>query len=73
MSLIFVLFTLLISMPRFSSINANLNRPKIKLFLPQAYKIFERWELYPQTPVPPAAGGGFPPDLQSPEAEGFAY
>ena len=35
----------------FNSINFYLNRPRIKLFLPKKYKIFERWGLYPQTAV----------------------
>ena len=29
----------------------------MKLFLEKNFKIFERWGLRPQTPVPPAAGG----------------
>ena len=44
----------------------------MKLFLQKKCKIFERWGLRPQTPVPPAAGGfapkppayGSPPQLQ---------
>ena len=34
--------------------------PKIKLFLKKKCKIFKRWGLRPQTPVPPAAGGFAP-------------
>ena len=38
----------------------------MKLFLQKKYKIFERWGLRPQTPVPPAAGGFAPkPPLAS--------
>ena len=33
---------LLIFMPRFNSINFYQSRPKIKLFVPKKYKIFER-------------------------------
>ena len=47
-------FALLISMPRFNSINFFQNWLKIKLFLPKEYKIFERWS------VPLAAGGSAP-------------
>ena len=32
----------------------------MKLFLQKKCKIFERWGLRPQTPVPPAAGGFAP-------------
>ena len=32
----------------------------MKLFLQKKCKILERWELRPQTPVPPAAGGFAP-------------
>ena len=32
-------------------------RPKIQLFLPKKYKIFELWGLCLQTPVPATAGG----------------
>ena len=37
----------------------NQNSPKMKLFCKKR-KIFERWGLCPQTPVPPAAGGFAP-------------
>ena len=43
----------------------------MKLFLQKKCKVFERWELRPQTPVPPAAGG-FAPNPQHPAAGGFA-
>ena len=32
---------------KFDRINFYQNRPKIKLFLPKKYKIFERWGLVP--------------------------
>ena len=38
----------------------NENSPKMKLFLQKKCKIFERWGVRPQTPVPPAAGGFAP-------------
>ena len=44
-------FALLISRPRFKSINLNQNRPKIKLFWKKKYKIFER-SLPPAAPDP---------------------
>ena len=55
----------------------------MKLFLQKKCRIFERWGLRPQTPVPPAAGalpppasgglGASPPDPHwLPEAEGSA-
>ena len=38
----------------------------MKLFLEKSFKIFERWGLRPQAPVPPAAGGLAPrPQLTS--------
>ena len=43
-------FTLLISMPRFKSINFYQNWPKFKLFLQTKYKIFERYWLRSQAP-----------------------
>ena len=43
------IFALLISMPRFNSINFYQNRPNIKLFSPKKDKIFERWGLHHQT------------------------
>ena len=56
-------------MPRFKSIIFYQYSPKIKLFLKKKCKIFKRWELRPQTPVPPAAGA-LPPDPQKPLAAG---
>ena len=53
-------FALPISMPRFKSIIFYQYNPKIKLFLKKKCKIFKRWGLRPQTPVPPAAGGFAP-------------
>ena len=41
-----IMFTLLIPMPSFKSINFDQNRPKIKLFLQQN---FERWGQSPHT------------------------
>ena len=55
-----IMFALPISMPRFKSINFYQNSPKIKLFLQKNAKFFVCWGLFPQTPVP-AAAGGFPP------------
>ena len=43
-------------MPCFKSIIFYYNNPKINFFCKKR-KIFERWELRPQTPLPPAAGG----------------
>ena len=58
-------------MPRFKKLFFNQNSPKMKLFLQKKCKIFERWGLRPQTPVPPAAGG-LPPNPQPPAAGGEA-
>ena len=50
------MFTMPISMLRFKSVIFFQNIPKIKSFLQKKCKIFERWGLCPQTPVPPVAG-----------------
>ena len=42
---------MLIFVPHFTSYNFYPNRPKIKLFFPKRYKIFEGWGLRPQTPL----------------------
>ena len=60
----FNLLALPISMPRFKSnfyqkFSFYQNSPKFKLYL-QKFKVFERWGLHPQTPVPPAAEGFAP-------------
>ena len=55
-------FALLISMPRFNSINFYQNRPKIKIFLPKKYKIFERWG----SALRPPSSGGWGFHLQTP-------
>ena len=49
-------------MPRFNSINFDLNRLKIESFL-KKYKIFERWGLRRQTPetAPPLQVSGYAP------------
>ena len=52
-------FALLISMPRFKSINFYQERPKFKLFLHQNTKFFSAGGL-PPDPVPPAAGSPLP-------------
>ena len=44
-------------MPSFNSINFYQNRLKIKLFLPQKIKIFERWEPRLQAPMDPGGWG----------------
>ena len=44
------MFALLISMPRFESINFYQKIPKIKLFLQKNAKTFVCWGLRPQTP-----------------------
>ena len=55
-------------MPRFKSITFYQFSPKIKLFLKKKCKIFKRWGLRPQTPVPTAAGGFAPrPPKQPPQ------
>ena len=46
-----LVFALLISLSRFNSNNFYQNRPKIKLFFPKKYKIFERWRRSPQTSI----------------------
>ena len=46
-------------MPRFKSIIFHYNNPKI-FFFAKNWKIFERWGLHLQTPVPPAARGFAP-------------
>ena len=56
-------------MPRFKNIIFYQYSPKIKLFLKKKCKIFKRWGLRPQTPVPPASGA-LPPDPQKPLAAG---
>ena len=43
-------------MPRIKRIIFHQYSPKIKLFLKKKRKIFKRWGLGSQTPVPPAAG-----------------
>ena len=43
----------------------------MKIFLQKKCKIFERWGLRPQTPVPPAAGGGAPRPPNSPPIANF--
>ena len=53
------MFALPIFNLRFKSVS-NENSPKMKLFLQKKCKIFERWGLRPQAPVPPAAGGFAP-------------
>ena len=61
-------------MPRFKSIIFYQYSPKIKLFLKKKCKIFKRWGLRPQTPVPPAAGGFAPrPPKQPPQLRISAY
>ena len=57
-------------MPRFNSINFYQNWPKIKLFLPKKYKMFERWELRPQFPVPPVVEGLAPTPQMPPATAG---
>ena len=47
-------------MPRSKSIIFYQYSPKIKLILKKKCRIFKRWGLRPQTPVPPAAGGFAP-------------
>ena len=47
-------------MPRFKSIIFYQYSPKIKLILKKKCKIFKRWGLRPQSPVPPVAGGFAP-------------
>ena len=54
-------FAVLISTPRFKGNNFYQTRPKIKVLLQKNPKIFERWELCPQTlPWLSAAGGSAP-------------
>ena len=61
-------------MPRFKSIIFYQYSPKIKLFLKKKCKIFKRWGLRPQTPVPPAAGGFAPrPPKQLPQLRISSY
>ena len=58
------MLALLISMPRFESIDFYQNIPKIKLLLQKNANFFVCWGLCPQIPVPPAAWG-FAPDPQN--------
>ena len=61
-------------MPRFKSIIFDQYSPKIKLFLKKKCKIFKRWGLCPQTPVPPAAGVSAPrPPQQPPQLRISSY
>ena len=61
-------------MPRFKSIISYQYSPKTKLILKKKCKIFKRWGLRPQTPVPPAAGGFAPrPPKQPPQLRISSY
>ena len=64
-----IMFALPISMQHFKSIIFYQNSPKIVIFATKC-KIFERWGLRHQTPVPLAAGGFAPQTPQSPAAGG---
>ena len=50
------MFALPIFMPRYENINFYQYIPKIKLFLQKNAKCFVCWGLFPQAPVPLAAG-----------------
>ena len=54
------MFALPISKPRFKSIIFLIKIALKGVIFAKKCKIFERWGLRPQTPVPPAAGGGTP-------------
>ena len=61
-------------MPRYKSIIFYQYSTKINLFLKKKCKIFKRWRLRPQTPVPPAAGGSAPrPPKQPPQLRISSY
>ena len=63
-------------MPCFKSIIFCHYSLKTKLFLKKKCKIFERWGLCPQSPVPSAAGGSAPrPPKQPPQLRisGYAF
>ena len=61
------MFALPISMLHFKSIILSNYSSAIKLFLPKKCKIFERWELRPQTPktAAPLRISGYAPGLQN--------